>query len=674
MPTKQTRPLKKLPANIGILLLSVILVCLPHLLRLPLWISTLCLSLIGLRYFHETGRIGLPGKFLRLLILLASIAGLFASYSTLIGRTAGSAMLLLMLCLKLMEIKGTRDVIVIIYISFFILITSFLFDQSIYNGAYILVVVLSLVTTMIIYNHPTAQQKSVSQALRQSIKQAFILLVQAVPLMLMLFFLFPRLPGPLWSLPDDGQGASTGLTDELEPGRISKLSNNPDVAFRVKFEKTPPSPERLYWRGPVLSLFTGKKWQVLKEDSVSRLNLDDINFSLPVDYTVTLEPHNRHWLFALEMPATIPARTLLTEDMQLLQTHPVRSVTRYKMRAYLNYQLDPNSIVNSYYYLQVPAQTAPATRHFVKQLRKKHSPDAAYINAVLNYFRTENFIYTRKPPLLDKDIVDQFLFETQQGYCVHYASAFAVMMRLANIPARIVSGYQGGEMNPLADYMIIRQSDAHAWVEVWLPGKGWRRIDPTSVIPDSRVEAMEDRLRRQDEQTRNAFKMKQGWLSQRLRNLGYSWDRLNNGWNHWVVGYNSSRQKSLLSMFGADKLSLQDLALLLAAVFTVCLLFIALFVFRQKQNKLDPIEQAYVQFCKKLATLGFTRKPEESALHYAHRVSVLRQDLRLKVFAVTRLYNHLRYAKHPSPRVFPHFLNKIKRFHPHKIKEKPAIK
>ena len=657
---------KKLSADIGILLISIVLVCLPHLLRLPLWISALCLGLIGLRFLYETGRAGLPGKYLRLLILLVSLAGLFASYSTLIGRTAGSAMLLLMLCLKLMEIKGRRDVVIIIYISFFILITSFLFDQSLYSGAYMLVVVMSLITTMIIYNHPAIQNKPLALALRQSVGQAFILVLQAIPLMLMLFFLFPRLPGPLWSLPEDGRGASTGLADELEPGHISKLSDNPEVAFRIKFNGTPPQQELLYWRGPVLSLFTGKKWKVLKEDSASRLNLDDIHFSVPVDYTITLEPHNRHWLFALELPGMIPDNAHLTEDMQLLQAYPVRSVTRYDMRAYLNYQLDPNSITNSHRYLEVPEQAAPQTRRFVRQLRQKYMRDSAYINAILNFFRTKNFIYTRRPPQFENDIVDDFLFQTRRGYCVHYASSFAIMMRLAGIPARIVSGYQGGEMNPLSDYMIVRQSDAHAWVEAWLPGKGWLRIDPTSVIPESRIEAVEDRLRRKDEQARARIKLEQGWLINKLRDMRYAWDRVNSGWNDWVVGYNNTRQKSLLSMFGADKLTLRHLALLLAAIFIACLLFITLFVFRQRQQQLNPVNQAYAQFCRKLARLGFVRKPEETAQDYARRVMLLRQDLQNSISAITQLYNHLRYAKNPSPRLFLHFRKKIKHFHPRK--------
>ena len=657
---------KKLSADIGILLISIVLVCLPHLLRLPLWISALCLGLIGLRFLYETGRAVLPGKYLRLLILLVSLAGLFASYSTLIGRTAGSAMLLLMLCLKLMEIKGRRDVVIIIYISFFILITSFLFDQSLYSGAYMLVVVMSLITTMIIYNHPAIQNKPLALALRQSVGQAFILVLQAIPLMLMLFFLFPRLPGPLWSLPEDGRGASTGLADELEPGHISKLSDNPEVAFRIKFNGTPPQQELLYWRGPVLSLFTGKKWKVLKEDSASRLNLDDIHFSVPVDYTITLEPHNRHWLFALELPGMIPDNAHLTEDMQLLQAYPIRNVTRYNMRAYLNYQLDPNSITNSHRYLEVPEQAAPQTRRFVRQLRQKYMRDSAYINAILNFFRTKNFIYTRRPPQFENDIVDDFLFQTRRGYCVHYASSFAIMMRLAGIPARIVSGYQGGEMNPLSDYMIVRQSDAHAWVEAWLPGKGWLRIDPTSVIPESRIEAVEDRLRRKDEQARARIKLEQGWLINKLRDMRYAWDRVNSGWNDWVVGYNNTRQKSLLSLFGADKLTLRHLALLLAAIFIACLLFITLFVFRQRQQQLNPVNQAYAQFCRKLARLGFVRKPEETAQDYARRVMLLRQDLQNSISAITQLYNHLRYAKNPSPRLFLHFRKKIKHFHPRK--------
>ncbi len=653
---------KRLPLDIGMLLFSVVLVCLPHLLRMPPWISLLCLGLIGWRLLHETGRAALPGRYLRLLILGVSVTGLFLSYATLFGRTAGSALLLLMLCLKLMELKGRRDVVIVIYISFFILITGFLFDQSIYSGLYMLLVVLSLITTLILHNHPAATGRRLPRALGQTLRQALMLMLQALPLTLMLFFLFPRLPGPLWSLPDEGGGASTGLSDELEPGRISKLSNNPAVAFRVKFEGPPPPAELLYWRGPVLSLFDGRKWKILPEDSASRLNLDDLRLNLAVDYTLTLEPHNQHWLFALELPGRIPANTYLSEDMQLLQTRPVTRVSRYRMRAYLDYRLDPRSIINSHYYLQVPDSVARRTRRLVAGLRRQHAGDGAFVNAALNFFREENFIYTRQPPALEGDAIDGFLFDSRRGYCTHYASALAVMLRLAGIPARIVSGYQGGEMNPLSDYMIVRQSDAHAWVEAWLPRKGWLRLDPTSVIPDSRVEDSGEGGERQQAGRRGATAP--DWLGQRLKTLRYAWDRLNNDWNNWVVGYNEKRQKSLLARFGAEALSLQNLGLLLAAVFALGLLVLTLFVFRRRRPPAAPVKQLYARFCRKLARLGFVRRPEETARDYARRVSIRRRDLQAAVMTITRAYDHLRYAPHPSPRLYSYFRKKIRQFRP----------
>ncbi|VAX13257.1 FIG001454: Transglutaminase-like enzymes, putative cysteine proteases [hydrothermal vent metagenome] len=657
-------PRQALPTDIGILLLSVLLVCLPHFLHLPVWISIFCLSLLGWRFLYETRRTPLPGKYLRLFILLVAIVGLLFNYTTLLGRTAGSAMLLLMLCLKLMEIKGRRDVVIITYISFFILITSFLFDQSIYSGAYMLLVVLSLISSMIIYNHPAAQKKPLPQALRQTVRLALILLLQAIPLMLMLFFLFPRLPGPLWSMPDDSQTSRTGLSDELEAGRISRLVDNPAVAFRVRFAGRVPKQNQLYWRGPVLSLFDGRKWKLLKEDSVPRLSLDDIHFSAPVDYTITLEPHHRHWLFALDMPGSIPDNAYLTQDMQLLQNYPVNSVTRYNMRAYLGYQLDANSIINRRYYLQVPQHVAPLTRLFVNKLRKEHIRNGSFIKAVLNYFRQQNFIYTRQPPKLDGDSVDTFLFKSRRGYCVHYASSFAVIMRLAGIPARIVSGYQGGEMNPFSDYMIVRQSDAHAWVELWLAGKGWLRIDPTSVIPDSRIETTKDRLDHKDADPKTGLSSNQSWFSKRLRIMAFAWDSLNNHWNDWVIGYNDKRQKSLLARLGANKLSLYQLALLLAVAFMISLLFVTLFVFRHQQDSLNPVNRTYARFCRKLAACGFPHQAEESAQDYALRIIRQRPDLQSSVDTISRLYNHLRYAKAPSARLFLQFKKKVKHFHP----------
>lgn len=225
-------------------------------------------------------------------------------------------------------------------------------------------------------------------------------------------------------------------------------------------------------------------------------------------------------------------------------------------------------------------------------------------------------------------------------------------------------------MNPFSDYMIVRQSDAHAWVELWLGGKGWLRIDPTSVIPDSRIETTEDRLRHKDANSKNRGKSTQSWFGNRLRTMAFAWDAINNNWNNWVVDYNDRRQKSLLSTLGADNLSLYQLALLLAAAFGISILIVTLLVFRRNPTRLNPVNQAYAQFCRKLARHGFIRQAEESAQNYARRIVQQRPDLQSKVETISRLYNHLRYANAPSHRLFLQFKKQINRFHPRKTDPK----
>ncbi|MCW9025603.1 MAG: DUF3488 and transglutaminase-like domain-containing protein [Gammaproteobacteria bacterium] len=657
--------LTRIPADIGLLLFSTILVCLPHLLRLPIWTVILCVSVIGWRVLYELKQVPLPGKYLRLSILLGSLAGLFISYSTLIGRHAGSAMLVIMLCLKLLELNKKRDALVIIYISFFIIITGFLFDQSLYTGAYMVLVVWALITTMITYNHYATKGTSVQATIARHFKLAFILMAQAAPLMLLLFFLFPRLPNPLWGLPADAHGGQTGLSDTLEPGRISKLSDNPEVAFRVLFKGSPPAQNKLYWRGPVFTNYDGVRWQTDKNSlSLTRLDLDNQVVSNPVNYQLTLEPHNQRWLFALDIPTTVPERAILTNELQLLNSKPIRSVYRYSVSSALDYQYDMTSVLNIESALSLPTNTAPKTRQFVNKLRSKFKNDGVLVSAVLDHFRQQEFYYSRNPPRLYADHTDEFLFDTRKGYCEQYASAFAVMMRMARIPARIVTGYHGGEINPFSKNLIVRQSDAHSWVEIWLSKRGWLRIDPTSVIPDHRVENTTDLLQRQSREQQAKFLLEKGWASNSIRQLRFALDSIHSHWNSWIVGYDHQRQTNFFSLLGFSNFSMLHVGLLMAASISLAFFIIGLLLFRQRKTIDQPVLKAYEKFCKKLVRCGFEKKPYETATDFAQRVALKRQDLKQDVLHINSLYNQLRYASAPSRELLLNFKTLVQKFRP----------
>ena len=659
MPKRLSLPLSP---SVSLILLSVIAVLLPLLPRLPLWLSVMCVCLIVWRLLHDLGRLSLPGRFLRLLVILFALAGLLFSYYTLFGRTAGSAFLALLLCMKLLEMHTRRDRMVVIFLACFMVVIGFLFSQSIFTGVYMLLEAMLLTTALISINHRPSIYVAQQTVYKDYLRLAGVLLLQAAPLAMALFVLFPRVPGPLWGMPEDIGGATTGLSEEMSPGRISQLSNNDAVAFRVKFKGKVPTQSELYWRGPVLWNFNGYDWNAPKSQFLLRLESEFEKTDPAIDYTVTLEPHQQRWLFALDLPAILPPRTRMSAELQILSLQPVDKVTRYELRSYTRYRIEPNTSPQLQRYLALPANIAPRTQQMVRAWQQQTNNNFTLIQTALDHFRNEAFYYSRQAPLLFDDPVDEFLFQTRKGYCEHFASAFTVMMRQAGIPARVVTGYQGGEMNPLSDYMIVRQSDAHAWSEVWLADQGWLRIDPTSVIPPERIENTEDLLRRQTQAAAERQLLELGWLSHTVRQARYAWDAVNNRWNQWFIGFNEKRQLALLSSLGMPNINWQGMTLLLFVLLAGVLLLFGIYLLRRSKPLLDPASHLYQYFLFKTEKLGFSKQDNESALNFAARIKSSRQDLAKEIDNITYTYNKLRYAEHPPQYLYVRLQTAIKRF------------
>ncbi|MDY6979621.1 MAG: DUF3488 and transglutaminase-like domain-containing protein [Pseudomonadota bacterium] len=635
------RWLNRLPLPNALLLAGILLLILPHLPHLPPWLSVAVLGVIAWRLLHDIGRLPLPNRFMRILLVLLAIAALLVTYRTLVGREAGTALLVMMLALKLFEMRSWRDVTVVVFLSFFVMVTAFLFSQSLLMGGYTLVVVTLLIASLISFQQP--DRTVAREPLLADLRHAARLLLPALPVALILFLLFPRIPGPLWGLPDDAGASRTGLSDEMEPGRISRLVDSNEVAFRVQFDQSRPPAAQRYWRGPVLWQYDGRKWQT----EPNRIRLPeqfDLDSNGPaLEYQVTLEPHNRQWLFALEMPASVPGQAQLNSEYQLIARQRIGEVFRYELRSYPDYRLDPHILLERERYLALPPDTSPRTRELVKELAAQTTSAAQLIQAVLSYFAEQPFYYTREPPLLFDDPVDEFVFETQRGFCEHYASAFTVMIRQAGIPARVVTGYYGGEMNPLADYMIVRQSDAHAWSEVWLQGRGWVRIDPTGVIPPSRVELTAD-LAQREPAVRSRLEAERPWWLHSLHQAGYAWDALNNRWQQWVVGYNQNRQNALLRALGLKDINWQKLVFLLMMILSLALLIIAALVFRSAPNAEKRVNRLYRRFVRKLARRGITKSPAETPSAFSERAIREQPEKTERIRQITQTYLLLRYA------------------------------
>lgn len=624
--------------NLVWLLLSLALATAPHLGRLPLWVGPICLVMGLWRLGILRSNAPLPRKWLLILIAFAATAGIFAHYHTLLGRDAGVALLVTMIALKLMEMKTLRDTMVVIFLSYFLVITHFFYSQSIPTALYLLLLVLLTTATMIGYSYPLKHFPS-----RPRLRLAGIMLLQAIPLMLVLFVFFPRV-GPLWGLPKDAYSGMSGLSDSMSPGAISQLIRSDAVAFRVRFDGPPPDSSQRYWRGPVLWDYDGRAWSTRNKPPGGTIQF--VPLGQPYRYTITLEPHDQRWLFALDLPSELPPGSSVSADFQILAPIPLHQRIRYSLTSYPAYRLGENlSEETRKRALHLPDGN-PGARQLAAQWHASLESPRAIAQQALKLFREEAFFYTLNPPLLGVQKVDDFVFGSRRGFCEHYASSFVFLMRAAGIPARVVTGYQGGEPNPMSDYMIVRQSDAHAWAEIWLDGDGWVRIDPTAAVSPSRIEMGIASALPAAELPPALMQLDAEWLM-RMR---LSLDLLNNNWNQWVLGYNQERQMRFLSSFHQGLGSWQNMALSMLGGLALMLLGIAFWMlWRTSRQTIDPALAAYQKFCAKLARRGIERAPGEGPLDFAAKASRARPKLARQIKFVTRLYIALRYGqRHPA--------------------------
>ena len=622
---------------------GMVMCILPHSRQLPIWIIILSLSLIILRLVISLKTPPLPVqrlsslRILQTVMVLAGFIGIFVYYHTLVGRDAGTALLVLLAGFKILETFSERDFYIAVFLGFFVIITNFFYTQSIVIALYMIVTVWVMLTALISFNDHHA-------GIRYSdrIRTAGIMLIQSLPVMAILFLLFPRINGPLWGLPKDAHAGLIGISNEMEPGSISKLIRSNAVAFRVEFEGEIPPHNKLYWRGPVFWYTDGRKWT---REPVNYIDTPRITVSgTPIHYTITMEPTNQRWLFALEMPRQAPAAGYISYDYQLQSRKPVQQRIRYELSAYTDYRLDVADSYELRRALQFPLHAHKKAINLARSWRAKTTRPIDVVNLALRMFNEEDFYYTLTPPLLTGDNVDDFLFTTRRGFCEHYAAAFVVLMRAAGIPSRVVTGYQGGIYNPVGNYLIVYQRDAHAWAEVWLDDLGWVRVDPTSAVSPARVEqGIQDALPEDLGDIPGVFN--QSLLSrnlwQRLRN---TWDAINNQWNQWFISYGPERQSLFLRQFGMEKIDYGLLTLLLLFVTGLLLLLIAWLLFKQQSGTPDPARRIYDRFCRKLAGIGIQHRPYEGPLDFAARVSLKKKALIKQVNLITSLYVQVRYA------------------------------
>ena len=607
--------------------------------NIPVWLGPLSGLFILWRGWMLWRRFPLPPGWLVNLMAVAGAIGIGYHFRTILGKDPGVALLCLFLSLKLFETRNRRDAFVVALLCLFLILAQFFYGQTM-GTALIMGVATLLVTATLV-----ALQHSLSPP-RHILRTAGLLLAQALPFMVLLFVLFPRVSGPLWGLPADASKSRSGLGETMSPGTISDLSLSEAIAFRVRFKSDTPPRNQMYWRGPVMTDFDGLTWRIARPELALRLPYRAEGPGY--DYETTLEPNHQLWLLAMDYPGQIPPETRLTGNYQLLAEKPLANRLRLDLRAYPDSQPgqeeSPQRLNQS---LQLPRDGNPRTRAFAAELRERF-PDAkdnpALIAEFLRFIRTAQFVYTLSPPLLGKDTVDDFLFNTRRGFCEHYASALVFTLRAAGIPARVVTGYQGGEINPVDGYYLIRQSDAHAWAEVWLAGKGWQRVDPTAAVAPNRVENNLAAAVPSTDPLPLLTRPELEWL----RQMRYRWEAVSNAWNQWVLGYDAQKQKGLLQKLGIDSPDWKTLAALLASLLGLLMLGLGLWLATQRIKR-DPLQQQWHRFSRKLARHDLACAPWEGPLAYQQRLVAALPGLAAEICGICTLYADLRYGRVTAP-------------------------
>ncbi|MFP5382571.1 MAG: DUF3488 and DUF4129 domain-containing transglutaminase family protein [Gammaproteobacteria bacterium] len=638
---------------------AVIAALLPHVTHLPLWLTGVAVLCIGWRVGVHRGQLAYPPRRLQGVFALALMAGIFIQYRTLAGHQAGTAMLVAMFSLKLLEMYKERDAYVVILIGYFVAAMAFLFFFTVWMGFYVVGVATLFTAALVAINASLDMPRS------EPIRRAGSLVLQSVPIAILLFVVMPRI-GPMWSIGLKPGESQTGVGDEMSFGDIGNLSRSDDMAFRVDFDdgNVPPT-ARLYWRGMTLTEFDGRTWRQLPglaefpslvDHGVGRApewrqrlraDLAALEDAQTFRYTVIMEPSQRPWLFALVVPEAAGRRDIgLVYDHRLRMREPVKTVTRYRVASVPSLQRDVElADWLREQSLALPRNSNPLARQWALQARAEMDDDLSFVRHVLGHFREEPFSYTLSPPRLGEQVVDDFLFVTRSGFCEHYASTFVFLMRAAGIPARIVAGYQGGEVNPLSGTVQVRQYDAHAWAEVWLPGRGWVEFDPTSAVAPERI----------DRGARAAIGNQPGFLADEpladlwspgstLAAFRDALDYLNHGWNIWVLGYDDAAQQGFLKRWlGKYSPYRIGLAVLGFAVLVGGLL--ALWLFRETLfRRVDPLTREYRRFCNGWARRGHPRRDDEGPHDYADRLCAAAPERAADVQRFIKIYVQLVYA------------------------------
>ena len=627
------------------IILGMFTLVLPHIERVPLWVLAVYLFAATWRIMVYRGRWSFPRWPVKLGLIFAGFAGILISFRSLVGLEPTVALLLTAFALKLLELAQRKDAYVLLFLGYFVVLTEFLFSQD------LLIVLLCLLNVVIVTAALVALHRPGDYRFNlRPLRQASVMVLQAAPLMLVLFFLFPRI-GPLWTVPIKSQQAKTGMSEFMSPGDVSRLSRSGEVAFRVDFEGEVPPRSELYWRGLVMSRLRQGTWSALnfyEAPAAERRQTRPDTEGEPLRYSIIMQPTQQHWLYGLRYARSPDSGIMDSADFRMFRPVVIEDDYLYQVRSWPDSILEPElSPWRRRMELELPGDSNPRTRQLAREIAAQSAEPAETVQRILDMFTREPFVYTLQPPLLPQnDGMDAFLFDTRRGFCEHYASAFVIMMRAAGIPARVVAGYQGGEVNPINGTVIVHQFDAHAWAEVWLEGQGWVRVDPTAAVSPERVEmGLEDALAEE-----GSFLADSPLSPLRYRNINLintlrlRYDALTYSWQAWVVGFDADKQYDLLREFFGEFSARKFAAVLLGSWALVLVPVAVVLLYRRKTHELSKLDKLYLGFCRRLEAMGVIREPGEAAGDYARRARETLPRLAEQIDEVNRQYQQLAYA------------------------------
>ena len=622
------------------LLIAQALVIIPHLLHVPLWLIGVWLGCAAWRVQVFRMRWPFPNAWVKAALMIGSGFAVYLSRGGLVGLDAAVALLITAFILKLLEVRTRRDALVLIFLGFFTVVTSYLFADSLLAALYSLLPVLALLAALV-----GLQQSGFAREPLAPLKLASKLLAQAIPLMLLLFVLFPRLE-PLWSLPQPKDKGTTGLSSSMTPGDLAELGQSAALAFRARFDGAIPAQSQLYWRALTLPNFDGRSWSISERFEASEPQWQAQGES--ISYSIIMQPSTQPWLFSLDVGSSEQEDIRLMSDFRLQRRTPVNRTYQYQATSWPQALRQPQlNQRQQQEFLQLPRTGNQQTRDWAQRLRGQYHDDDALVSALLRHFNQEPYHYTLKPPLLGRDSVDEFLFSSLRGFCAHYAGAMVFTLRAAGIPARVVAGYQGGEINQAGQFVQVRQFDAHAWVEYWQRGQGWRSVDPTFEVAPERIE------RGLQEALQDESELFQGDIFSPLRyqhiawvnQLRMSWENLNHSWQTKILGYQRDSQQAWLKQwFG--KVDWQVLGLTLVASAALIIALIVLWMFKPWQRQTDPVQRVLNHFQRVMRRRGFKRETGEGLRDFYQRIhQQLPQSQQQAVRVFIETYEQQQYAE-----------------------------